>query len=556
MILTNENIWNTRIQSVGFLLTAKHEEKIEVYYAAIICQVSVDEVYLSISVNPDFPICDLIEKSGKVGINQLYANQSFLVAQCVALPIDSKDKITKLNLEHEVAHHDIPLLVDCMQSLECIVHKTYIGSADHKLFICKVMSRKIRNHWHNETQLYQHSPNPSAIHIIKNFICQTPLYGVLARLRQYVKPPLNIEEGTRIALSVDSKSKLGICLVGCGWWGKVHAHALKQLSDRVQRYFVSRNLKNSELFAKRFLGAGIFSSLAEALASDKVNAVILCLPHHQHAGAALAALNAGKHVLIEKPIALNLEECENLISIAEQNNLTFAVAEQYRVSPMIKVVNSYIKNEVIGQVHTVRVTVAGLFRPQQNWKLKQEEMGGGILLDVGIHYVSVLRMLFGNITHISAIKSKGGFSGLADEDTVTLQLGFNAGIIADIFLSWSCYRDASRNEIEILGNKGSLSFSLSSDKLTCVKPLSNTHWISRLRQAVPWRLHNLIHRFLPTQEIKQVNTKLFHKNLHQLLLEEFIYCIENNVSSTISAKEGAEDLRVILQAYHCMQQLL
>lgn len=559
MILINENIWNTRIQSVGFLLTAEHQHKIEIYYAAIVCQVSIDEMLLSISINPDFPIFDLIKKSGKIGVNQVSANQSALIDTCVNLPIHATDKLSQLNLEFEYGQNSVPLLLDCMQSLECEVHQIYDGSnADHAMFICKVISRKVRDtRRHEPPQLYGRSPTCSKINTVKNAFLHSGIYGFLARIRQFIKPPLDIEQGTAIFCGIQApiKRNLGICLTGCGWWGQVHAEALKTLGNQVRYYFVSHKPEQSQLFEKRFNGAGTFSSLEEAVANDKIDAVIICLPHTLHASETMKALNAGKHVLVEKPITLNMTDCQNLITVAQQKHLIFAVAEQYRVSPMIKLVQTFIRNNSIGQVHAVRVTVASVFNPQKKWKLTQKEMGGGILLDVGIHYISVLRMLFGKVTSTHATQSTGGYSGIEGEDTVTMQLGFDGGIIADIFLSWSCYADSSQPEIEILGNKGCLQFSLAGDKVVFTKPLPANHWSNRLRQTLPWRIVKIIDKFLPTQKVNIINPNPSKKSLHQLLLEEFIYCIEHKTNSNISAEEGAEDLRVILDAYQRLTKI-
>ncbi|MGH7627923.1 MAG: Gfo/Idh/MocA family protein, partial [Gemmatimonadales bacterium] len=186
----------------------------------------------------------------------------------------------------------------------------------------------------------------------------------------------------------------GICLVGCGWWGAVHALALKRQGGRIRRYYVSRNVEHAREFGRRFDGRA-FERVDEALADPAVDAVVIALPHDLQADVAERALRAGKHVLIEKPIAIDMEAGERLVQAAEEAGRCLAVAEEYRLSPLVQAAHSLIRQGLLGRICWAQVAAAGTYQPEQEWKRRRASMGGGVLIDVGVHYVDVLRFWFG-----------------------------------------------------------------------------------------------------------------------------------------------------------------
>ena len=98
--------------------------------------------------------------------------------------------------------------------------------------------------------------------------------------RTQVKPPL--VPGRCVTPPIP-----GICLVGCGWWGAVHAGSLKEQGPRIRRFFASHTLDRAKDFSRRFDGEAAFDSLDAALVDPRIDAVVLVLPHHMHARAAM-----------------------------------------------------------------------------------------------------------------------------------------------------------------------------------------------------------------------------------------------------------------------------
>ena len=129
---------------------------------------------------------------------------------------------------------------------------------------------------------------------------------------------------------------LGLCVLGCGSFAAAFARSMAALSGEVDLYFASRDLGRAEEYAARFNGIDAFGSYEEAVADPRVEAVYVCTPHHLHREHASLAFRAGKHVLLEKPIAGTLADAEAMIREAESAGVTFMVAENYRFLPPLQ----------------------------------------------------------------------------------------------------------------------------------------------------------------------------------------------------------------------------
>jgi UDP-N-acetyl-2-amino-2-deoxyglucuronate dehydrogenase len=576
MLLPNGNIWETRIQNVDALLTAKVAERTpvadasgspkvrtEVYYLATVCQVALQPPLVSISPNPEYPICEAIEAAGYFGLNFLAGDQSKLIQKCIGLDRRENDKLAALDLAHEYSAHGTPLFLECLQALECRVERVW-DSGDHRSFVGVVVDRRIRAA-RPEGRPHRFGGSPSAgKRLIKRLLCQSRLYDVVQGLRSKLRPAVSLEEGTRRMLdspapgAVANRWKLapptpGICLVGCGWWGGVHALALKSLGGRIRRYYASRDLERARQFAGRFAGEDAFSGLEAALKDPRVDAVLLSLPHHLHYEAALAALAAGKHILVEKPLALTMEAGEQLVRGAESAGVRLAVAEQYRLSPLVRQVREVIGRGELGRITLVRAATAGLFQPEQGWKNDRQSMGGGVLLDVGIHYVDILRYWLGEPERVWAAAPTQLNPQLGGEDAIVAVLQFPGGALGQMQISWSAFGSPTTPNLEILGERGVLQLWFARPYLLQTTPLPPEHWTNRLRRKLPWRIERRLGWLFP-----QVRRRKHHVDSGDLLgshalIEDFVRAITTDTSPAVSGAEGLNDLRVVLAAYQALQ---
>ena len=188
--------------------------------------------------------------------------------------------------------------------------------------------------------------------------------------------------------------KLSLCVVGCGGFAKKFARAMGYLTDEIDLFFASRDLQRAKAYAETYHGRGAFGSYEEAAADSRVEAMYLCTPHHLHREHALMAAWAGKHILVEKPIARTLEEAHDMVEQARRAGVTLMVAENYRFMSTVRSARDQIDAGALGSLRVVQLQEEGDWVPGQ-WRSQRDLNGGGALIDGGIHKVDVLVYLAG-----------------------------------------------------------------------------------------------------------------------------------------------------------------
>jgi predicted dehydrogenase/flavin reductase (DIM6/NTAB) family NADH-FMN oxidoreductase RutF len=574
---------------VDFLLTASDGDRNELYYLATVCQLSLDPILISIAPNPEYPICEVIQEAGSFGLHAVPANRGDLVARAFALAANDPDKFR--GFAFEMSERGIPLLTDCDRSLECNVLRAF-DSGDHRTFVAEVIGQRVHPGGAPGSPHRFGGETSGNRHHLKRWLCQTGIYDLLMFAKRHLRPPQSIGEGTAehigevseyapaptaLGQRQISRSELaggqnasptpevpkaaaasgrrrapetpGICLVGCGWWGGVHALQMKQMGGRIRRYFASRRLENAKDFVARFAGQKAFASLDAAIEDPRVDAVLICLPHHLHAEAAVKAIRAGKHVLVEKPLALDARDAEALVAAAEQAEVCLAVAEQYRLSPAVVLGGVLIGSDRLGRVTMAQASVIANFQPTQSWKDDREAMGGGVLLDVGIHYIDVLRSWFGEPDRVWAISPRDLQQKLRGEDAVAAVLRFADGIIANLNVSWSGHRSPDAPNIEVIGDRGSLRIWFRHPYVELSVPLSEDHWRHRAAERIPWRVFRLIEPFLPKVETTRLPVSKGDSIGSRALLEDFVEAIVNGTEAAVSGRDGLRDLEIVAATY-------
>jgi predicted dehydrogenase len=229
------------------------------------------------------------------------------------------------------------------------------------------------------------------------------------------------------------------------------------LSGEVDLYFASRDLGRAEEYAARFNGIDAFGSYEEAVADPRVEAVYVCTPHHLHREHASLAFRAGKHVLVEKPIAGTLADAEAMIREAESAGVTFMVAENYRFLPPLQEAKRLIEQGRVGQLRLVQLQEQYPFRPA-GWRSRADLNGGGVLIDGGIHKLSAVAYLVGQPTEVYAREVLPGQPGLEAEDGVIVITRDANGVVGLINHSWSVVPPQPHSWVSISGTEASLYF--------------------------------------------------------------------------------------------------
>lgn len=208
-------------------------------------------------------------------------------------------------------------------------------------------------------------------------------------------------------MNPDPSQTLKLAFIGCGAIARDHLRGLQQYAPRIQVSAVIDLDREKAQAVGEQTGAQIFATLEEALPDGDFDAVDIMLPHHLHEIAAVAAFSAGKHVLLEKPLATTLDACERILESARQAGVVFMVGEQAQYWPEVVQAKQLIDDGAIGQVFTARATApiefdTYWFPNAQCWRFDEARTGGGITIDGGSHYLRPLRMWMGEIDEVIA----------------------------------------------------------------------------------------------------------------------------------------------------------
>jgi predicted dehydrogenase len=312
---------------------------------------------------------------------------------------------------------------------------------------------------------------------------------------------------------------LGLCIVGCGSFARTFAQGIAPLRDRVNLFFASRDLLRAQEYSDEFSGAGAFGSYETAAASPQVDAMYLCTPHYLHLEHVRLAAGAGKHILVEKPIARTLVEGSQIIDAAQQAGVTLMVAENYRFMAPVQECRRLVESGAIGDVRLIQLQEESPFRPA-GWRNLQDLNGGGVLIDGGIHKIHFLRYLAGEPCSIYAAALPKALNDLEGEDGVVLIVRWDSGAVGLINHSWVASSQPSPPLVSVSGTKGQLTFA------------AGEAW-----------LRVEIGDSAETKSLPPDNSGL------TAMVQEFINSILEKREPATSGTEGLKDLALVLKTY-------
>ena len=212
--------------------------------------------------------------------------------------------------------------------------------------------------------------------------------------------------------------------------------------------------------ASKYGASALFKDWRSLVRSPLVDAVTICLPNHLHAPATLAALRAGKHVLVEKPMALNRVEADRMIREATRFRRALMVHQNMRFDPALRCAGKLLRKGAVGPIHSFKCSLTHRgperWSPQSNWFRDHRRSGGGVLMDLGVHVFDSLRYLLRDeVKAVVALTPRG--MGRIEEHAVVM-LEFRKGAVGTVQLSW---KDTHyQNRYYLFGEKGALSVNL------------------------------------------------------------------------------------------------
>lgn len=232
-----------------------------------------------------------------------------------------------------------------------------------------------------------------------------------------------------------SSPHLKLALVGCGGIAQAHWHGIQtHVPELVVTAVVDTDAGRAAEMAQQ-TGAQSFTDLDEALAHGDFDAVDIMLPHHLHEAAAVRAFAAGKHVVLEKPMAPTIAACNRILEAARQAGTVFMVAEQAQYWPDAVKVQELIQAGAIGEVITARAFFGNPVGERRAgggvtpWRYSLAMAGGGLCIDGGAHWIRPLRMWLGEIEEVAAATGHP-LAEMEGESLARTLLRFRSGVVA------------------------------------------------------------------------------------------------------------------------------
>lgn len=247
-------------------------------------------------------------------------------------------------------------------------------------------------------------------------------------------------------------------IIGCGAVSQFHAKAIQDLENGNLYGVYDTRRENAEKFASGYVGCKVFSTLDELFSCKEVDIVNICVPSGLHAELAIKAAKAGKHVIVEKPMAITKEQLDNIVQVAEENKTKIAVVAQLRFTPAIQKAKAAIDGGKLGKILLADFSGKYYRSPEYyaagGWRGTWAMDGGGALMNQGIHGVDILLFLMGEVKRVTGVV-RTLYHSIEVEDTVAAALEFECGALGTLCATTATPPGFDR-EIRIRGTRGSL----------------------------------------------------------------------------------------------------
>jgi predicted dehydrogenase len=225
---------------------------------------------------------------------------------------------------------------------------------------------------------------------------------------------------------------VSVAFLGCGRITRQHSGTLAGVDRTVPRFFASRDRATAERYAAELGGAGSFGSYAEALASDRVTAVMICTPPDSHLMLCLEALAAGKDVIVEKPAFFHSADVDRVLMAMAESGRQVLVAENYYYKPLRRAVAAVIASGDLGEIRFIHLNAMKQQRVV-GWRGDPAMSGGGALFEGGIHWINFMANLGLTLTDVTGFRP--GPAGGPERSTLVVGR-YAEGAVGTLHHSW------------------------------------------------------------------------------------------------------------------------
>ncbi|NOU62472.1 hypothetical protein GC096_00235 [Paenibacillus sp. LMG 31461] len=242
--------------------------------------------------------------------------------------------------------------------------------------------------------------------------------------------------------------KLRLAVVGLGRVSKSHLPAVRELSDKIElTALVSRDASKAEQEASQWKGVKTYTSYEEALQDPNIDAFLLLLPHDLHAEYSIKALRVGKHVLVEKPMAMNVNEAEQMVAAAEESKSVLMIGQSRRFfRPVVESIHRIRANEIGKLININALLLAHMDKPATDWWKDDSKIGGFIIPLWGSHIIDYVIWAYDKMPISVYAQGHSNNPNWSGEDEVVISLNFGEGQMANLLMSFNAGARATDEE--------------------------------------------------------------------------------------------------------------
>ena len=245
-------------------------------------------------------------------------------------------------------------------------------------------------------------------------------------------------------------------IAGAGYIANYHARAIQASKDAELVAVVEKYHEMGEPFAKLYQVPKLFQTVNELTSQGGIDALVIGTPNFLHAPQTIMALDAGIHVMVEKPMAMNSVEAQKMIVAANDSGCKLMVAHCWRFDEEVRWLKEQIAKDRIGRVIRTKGYGVHTHWGPSGWFTKKNLAGGGALVDMGIHAIDTARFLLGDPMAVDVFARIGTYFGDYDvDDTGMLTIGWDNGAISYVESGWwQPHMDGPEASTQVYGTKG------------------------------------------------------------------------------------------------------
>ena len=319
---------------------------------------------------------------------------------------------------------------------------------------------------------------------------------------------------------------ISVGVVGLGWIAQVvHLPILSRMPEVSVVAICDRDKSKVRLVGEKFGVKSVFLDVEEMLAKQEMDAVIVCTSTDAHHDTTLAALAAGKHVLVEKPIARKYSEAVEMAAAARTARRKLMVGMNHRFRPDTMILKSFLEDKEIGKVFYARAGWLRKKRTDSMWLLDIERSGGGVFVDLGIVMLDMALWTMG-YPEVSRVHARHFHHTTKKvEDTSVVALSLANGSAVHIEVSWSMAVQDDAYYCHLFGTGGTASMN-------------------------PLRIHKELHgNLVNLAPAKMESPQALFKRSYENELKHFVGAIQDHHPVVSTAEEGVQRMKIVDAIY-------